>query len=208
MKAATSSIKEVNECIYMLSLKTNADDRQKYSTMIRAKMSSLQKTIGNMEHTLRDMATGVSSANNIEVKRHELDDIKRSQEQLEQAMSQQGNYTFLPESQQTMPRAELERMSRSDLYNYRNTIMRAQDRELDMLDTSADAIKNISTHIRDEVDLHSSLLGDLESAVDSTHTMVSQNREFFTQIIERSSKRRLMVYIIILTIILLFILLI
>lgn len=107
-----------------------------------------------------------------------------------------------------MPRAELERMSRSDLYNYRNTIMRAQDRELDMLDTSADAIKNISTHIRDEVDLHSSLLGDLESAVDSTHTMVSQNREFFTQIIERSSKRRLMVYIIILTIILLFILLI
>lgn len=53
-----------------------------------------------MEHTLRDMATGVSSANNIEVKRHELDDIKRSQEQLEQAMSQQGNYTFLPESQQ------------------------------------------------------------------------------------------------------------
>lgn len=55
MKAATSSIKEVNECIYMLSLKTNADDRQKYSTMIRAKMSSLQKVcVVALTHYLLD----------------------------------------------------------------------------------------------------------------------------------------------------------
>ncbi|GIX62755.1 SNARE-domain-containing protein [Babesia caballi] len=206
VRNALALIRTANECADQLARKSDADDRQTYSTIIRAKLDSLRKTIGNLELTLRDMASGSAAPSNLSERRRQLEEIRKSQQQLELALSQPGSRPFVPETPSAAPQPKLDQMSRSELYDYRNSVMRAQEEELNALDSTAGAIHSISTHIREEVDYHSGLLGDLESAMDSSQALVSHNRERLSQLIQRSSKSRLMFYIVVLTIILVLIL--
>ncbi|KAK1443376.1 hypothetical protein BgAZ_202520 [Babesia gibsoni] len=200
---AVSTIKEVKDCLNVISQKTLSEEKNKYITITRAKLSTLRKTINNLEISYREMTKQAVSENMMEGKRRDLDAVKRSQEELEREMERQSRYTELPDGMQSAPKPDFANMQRTELYDYRNSLMRAQDRELEMLDTTAGAIKSISTHIRDEVHMQSGLLGDLEGAIDTSNVMVLQNRTNFTQLIERSSKPRLMMYIVVLTTILL-----
>ncbi|CDR94498.1 SNARE protein, putative [Babesia bigemina] len=202
VRNALSLITAAGDCAEQFSRKTDPGDRHTYGTIMRAKLDSLRKTIANLELTLRDMSSGTVPPADLDARREQLDGIKRSYQELEGVLSPAGNHASLPAAQPMTPKRQLDHMSREELYNYRNSMMRAQDNELEMLDSTAGAIHSISTHIKEEVDYHNDLLGDLENAMDTSHTLVSRNRAALAAMIERSSKGRLTFYIVVLTIIL------
>ncbi|GBE60327.1 SNARE [Babesia ovata] len=206
VRNALSLITAAGDCAEQFSRKTDPGDRHTYGTIMRAKLDSLRKTVANLELTLRDMSSGTGAPADLASRKKQLEDIRRSYQELEGVLSPTGNHSSLPVAQPITPKRQLDHMSPEELYNYRNSMMRAQENELDMLDSTAGAIHSISTHIRDEVDYHSDLLGDLESAMDTSHSLVSRNRAALSLMIERSSKGRLTFYIVVLTIILILIL--
>ncbi|ORM39344.1 uncharacterized protein BXIN_2989 [Babesia sp. Xinjiang] len=206
VKNALYLIRETNDCVNQFSRNIDGNDKQTYGTIVRAKLDALRKTITNLELTLRDMASSAGAESTLISRRHQFDDIKRSYQQLEGALNHPGGNVPLSTTQPAFQPRELDQMSKSSLYDYRQSVMRAQEDELEMLDSTAGAIHNISTHIRDEVDYHSGLMTDLETAMDSSHAQILSNRATFEQLIRRSSKRRLMFYIVVLTVILVLIL--
>ncbi|GFE54202.1 SNARE protein [Babesia ovis] len=204
VRNALSLIQAANDCMTQFKRKTEENDRQTYGTIVRAKIDSLRKTISNLELTLRDMANSSMSEGELLPKKRQYEDIKRSHQLLEEQLKRPGPDISFNTSH--LYQRDLEQMSPSHLYDYRQSVMHAQEDELQMLDKAAGAMHSISTNIRDEIDYHSGLLGDLESAMDSTQTQIMSNRARFEQLINRSSKRRLMFYIIVLTVILVLIL--
>ncbi|EDO07384.1 putative integral membrane protein [Babesia bovis T2Bo] len=205
IRNAISLINSAKDSVNQFKEKIDENEKLTYNTIVNAKLDSLRKTINNLELTLRDMANGSVSESELLPKRKQFEDIKLSHQELEKQMKQP---VGIPTStmQHSIPPSDLEKMNQHSLYDYRQSMMRAQEDELELLDSTAGAIHNISTHIRDEVDYHTGLLVDLESAMDTSHTQIMSNRARLEQLVNRTSKRRLMLYIVALTVLLVLIL--
>ncbi|UVC49478.1 RNA helicase [Theileria orientalis] len=205
LENARTLVRVANDYASLYSTQPNKSEHLKYITIIRAKVASLKKAINNLEIMISDMD---SQPENIALKqgrRRDLDEIifsARSLELMLKNISTENTYSPVRHNNTVLNPTDVNNMTNSDVSYYRDTLIKMQDDELDLLDTSASAIKNISSNIREEVGLHNRLLGDVSTSMDHADSYVNRNRDRFNEIILRSNKRQLMLIILFLVFIL------
>ncbi|EAN33936.2 Helicase conserved domain protein [Theileria parva strain Muguga] len=189
LQNAKALIRSANECANIYTSQTDKAETLKCLTIIRAKVASLKRTINNLEMSLLDMDSSNLSSQVIHNRRRDLDEVIYSFRSLELILKNSNpDLTHIQPNSTRLNESDLREMSTSEFKYYRDTMIKIQDDELDLLDSSASSIKNISTNIRDEVNLHTRLLGDVSESMDYTNSFVNRNRERFNNIILRDSK--------------------
>nr|PVC51919.1 DEAD-box family helicase [Theileria orientalis] len=195
---ARTLVRVANDYASLYSTQSNKSEHLKYITIIRAKVASLKKAVNNLEIMLSDMDSQPENVALKQARRRDLDEIVFSVRSLELMLkntSTENNYSPTRYNNTVLSPTDVNNMTNSDVSYYRDTLIKMQDDELDLLDTSASAIKNISSNIRDEVGLHNRLLGDVSTSMDQADSYVNRNRDRFNEIILRSNKRQLMLII-------------
>ncbi|EKX73727.1 conserved hypothetical protein [Theileria equi strain WA] len=205
MQNAKTLIRDANEHATLYTSQMDKNEKRKYIPVIRAKVTSLKKTVNSLESMIRGIDTENMDPEILSSRRRDLDDTVCALKSLELLLRNSSSSEFPSTSYYDLPRdnEDLNTFSNSELVDYRDTMIKMQDDELDLLDTNASAIKNISSSIRDEVNLHTRLLGEVNTSMDVTQSLVTRNRERFNEVIRKSSKKFLMFIIVLLVVILL-----